>query len=138
MPYGLNAALGAEPTFVGRCQGDLVVVLDSADTVRNLSPNFAALLNFAPRLVTVTAKACDSEFDFISRCFGPAVGIDEDPVTGSAHCGLGPFWAKRLGKDRLLAYQASKRGGAVEVDCRGERVALRGQAVTVMRGQLFV
>jgi len=140
-PYGLTRALGTEPTFVGKCGDDLVAVLEDAETVRTLKPSFAALLDFAPRLVTVTAKADDGnpyECDFVSRCFGPAVGVDEDPVTGSAHCGLGPLWAERLGKNRLLAYQASKRGGLIEVECQGVRVTLGGKAVTVLKGELLV
>ncbi len=136
-PDGLARALGAQPTYVGKCEEDLVAVLENADFVRELKPDFAALETFGGRLVTVTAKSANGEFDFISRCFGPAVGISEDPVTGSAHCGLGPFWAERLSKDRLLAYQASRRGGVVEIDCLGDRVSLRGLAVTVMRGELL-
>ncbi len=136
-PEGLARALGAEPTFVGACGDDLVAVLRDDEAVRKLEPDIAALSRYERRLVSVTARSSDGEFDFVSRCFGPAVGVDEDPVTGSAHCGFGPLWAERLGKEKLLAYQASRRGGVVEIDCLGERVALRGLAVTVVRGALL-
>jgi predicted PhzF superfamily epimerase YddE/YHI9 len=84
----------------------------------------------------VTSRAESSEFDFVSRFFAPAVGINEDPVTGSAHCTLGPFWSERLGKSELVAYQASKRGGTVRVRLEGDRVILGGQAITTLRGEL--
>jgi predicted PhzF superfamily epimerase YddE/YHI9 len=88
------------------------------------------------RGVIVTGRAEDSRWDFVSRFFAPGAGIDEDPVTGSAHCALGPFWAERLGKDQLVGYQASARGGVVRVRVAGDRVHLGGQAVTVLRGEL--
>jgi predicted PhzF superfamily epimerase YddE/YHI9 len=87
--------------------------------------------------VIVTARADDSTHDFVSRFFAPAAGVPEDPVTGSAHCGLGPFWASRLGKEELIGYQASERGGTVRVRVQGDRVHLGGQAVTVLRGELI-
>jgi predicted PhzF superfamily epimerase YddE/YHI9 len=87
--------------------------------------------------VIVTSRAASEDYDFISRFFAPAVGINEDPVTGSAHCCLGPYWAKRLGKDDFLAYQASPRGGVVGVRLAGERVLLSGQAITVLRAELL-
>jgi predicted PhzF superfamily epimerase YddE/YHI9 len=89
------------------------------------------------RGVIVTAAASDAGIDFVSRFFAPAVGIDEDPVCGSAHCSLGPFWAERLGKNELSGYQASARGGHVRMRVAGERVILGGQAVTVLRGELL-
>jgi predicted PhzF superfamily epimerase YddE/YHI9 len=85
----------------------------------------------------VTSRASTPGFEFVSRFFGPAVGIDEDPVTGSAHCCLGPYWSKRLGKTEMVAYQASARGGVVGVTVRGDRVRLRGKAVTVMVAELL-
>jgi predicted PhzF superfamily epimerase YddE/YHI9 len=88
--------------------------------------------------VIVTAKAQTPDYDFVSRFFAPQVGIDEDPVTGSAHCCLAPYWSKRLGKDAMIAYQASPRGGIVRVELKGERVSLIGQAVTVIRAELVV
>ena len=84
----------------------------------------------------VTARSAPAEFDFVSRFFAPGSGIDEDPVTGSAHCALGPYWSKQLGKQELVAYQASARGGVVRVRMAGDRAILGGQAVTVLRGEL--
>jgi predicted PhzF superfamily epimerase YddE/YHI9 len=89
------------------------------------------------RGVIVTARASSPGFDFVSRFFAPALGVDEDPVCGSAHCCLAPFWAERLGKSELLGYQASSRGGVVRVRVRGPRVLLGGQAVTVLKGELI-
>jgi predicted PhzF superfamily epimerase YddE/YHI9 len=86
--------------------------------------------------VIVTARSDEPRFDFVSRFFAPAFGVNEDPVTGSAHAALGPYWQGRIGKDALLAYQASARGGVVRVRVAGERVRLAGQAVTVLRGEL--
>jgi predicted PhzF superfamily epimerase YddE/YHI9 len=86
--------------------------------------------------VIVTGAGTSSGYDFVSRFFAPGAGIDEDPVTGSAHCCLGPYWSKRLGKDEFVAYQASERGGVVGVRVAGDRVYLRGRAVTVLRGEL--
>jgi PhzF family phenazine biosynthesis protein len=89
------------------------------------------------RGVIVTARPSSTEFDFVSRFFAPAAGVDEDPVTGSAHCALGPYWAERLGKSEFTAYQASARGGVVRVRLNGNRVIIAGQAVTVLRGELL-
>ncbi len=133
---GLAEALGLEPLLVARAARDFLVLADSEETVRRLSPDFARLRRVDARGVIVTAPA--AEFDFVSRFFGPAVGIDEDPVTGSAHCALCPFWAKRLGKQAMIGYQASTRGGVVAVTLAGDRVVLAGQAVTTLRGELLV
>ncbi len=133
---GLADALGASPRFVGRSTFDALVLLDSETTVRSLQPDFARLLQLPVRGVIVTSAADDERFDFVSRFFGPAVGIDEDPVTGSAHCALTPFWSERLGKTGMTAYQASKRGGVVEVRLADDRVVLGGHAVTVLSGTL--
>lgn len=135
-PAGLAAALGATAVALGRSEYDYVVELASEAEVRALEPDFRALRVVNARGVIVTA-AGQGEYDFISRFFGPAVGIDEDPVTGSAHCALGPYWAQRLGKSSFLAYQASARGGVVRVEVAGDRVRLGGQAVTVSRGELL-
>ena len=124
------------PVAVGRADTDYVVELASEAEVRALEPDFRALRVVNARGVIVTA-AGSGEYDFISRFFGPAVGIDEDPVTGSAHCALGPYWQQRLGKSSFLAYQASARGGVVKVEVAGDRVRLGGQAVTVTRGELL-
>ena len=132
----LASALGITPRYVGKSQFDYLVEADSEQTVRGLSPDFALLKRAKVRGVMVTARSENAEFDFVSRFFAPGAGIDEDPVTGSAHCVLGPFWAKRLGKTEFVAYQASARGGVVRVRLEGNRVKLGGQAVTVMRGVL--
>ena len=99
-----------------------------------VSPDFARLAAF--EIAVVTARSDDPAYDFVSRCFGPKFGIDEDPVTGSAHCALGPYWAERLGKTELTGYQASACGGIVGVRVDGDRTALAGRAVTVTRGEL--
>ncbi|MBI4255451.1 MAG: PhzF family phenazine biosynthesis protein [Candidatus Rokubacteria bacterium] len=135
-PPGLAEALGAAPKYVGRNQFDYLVEVDSEDTVRALAPDHAALAKLPVRGVIVTSRASTHGFDFVSRFFAPGSGIAEDPVTGSSHCALGPFWGARLGKTQMLAYQASARGGVVRVRLAGERVALGGQAVTVLRGEL--
>jgi predicted PhzF superfamily epimerase YddE/YHI9 len=136
-PPGLVAALGAEPRWVGKNDRDYLVELSSEAAVRALEPDFRALASLPLRVVAATARAGAPPFDFISRFFAPGSGIDEDPVTGSAHCALGPFWAERLGKIDLFAHQASARGGSLRVSHRGARVILGGQAVTVSRGELL-
>ncbi|MEA3439975.1 MAG: PhzF family phenazine biosynthesis protein [Chloroflexota bacterium] len=136
-PAGLVEAIGAEPKFVGKNQYDYLVEVESEMVVRELRPDFGKLRQFGIRGVMVTSMASSREFDFVSRFYAPGAGIDEDPVTGSAHCCLGPFWSQRLGVDEMVAYQASARGGVVQVSVDGERVYLGGQAVTVMHGKLF-
>jgi PhzF family phenazine biosynthesis protein len=136
-PWGeLTTGLGITPRYVGKSQFDYLVEADSEQTVRKLEPDFTLLRKTKARGVIVTARAEGGEFDFVSRFFAPNVGVDEDPVTGSAHCVLGPYWAKQLGKTQFVAYQASARGGVVRVRLEGNRVKLGGQAVTVMRGEL--
>jgi PhzF family phenazine biosynthesis protein len=135
-PEGLVEALGAIPKYVGKNAFDYIVELDSENTVRTLKPNFSLLAKLPVRGVIVTSRA--SEYDFVSRFFAPGSGIDEDPVTGSAHCCLGPYWASRLKKSEFVAYQASARGGVVRVRIEGDRVRLGGQAITVLRGQFLV
>lgn len=132
----LIKAVGATPKYIGKNQMDYLLELDSEQTVRNLKPDLGLLKTLPVRGIIVTSKASSSEYDFVSRFFAPAVGIDEDPVTGSAHCCLAPYWKTRLGKDDFIAYQASARGGVIKVSCRGERVLLGGQAVLVWRGEL--
>ena len=137
-PDGLAEALGAEPRYVGRSQFDLLILLESESAVRALEPDMAGLKAIDARGVIVTAQAdAGRSYDFVSRFFGPAVGVDEDPVTGSAHCVLAPYWTARLGRDTLTGYQASRRGGMVGVRLAGDRVVLSGRAVTVMRGHLL-
>jgi len=133
----LVRGLGINPRYVGKSHFDYLVEADSEQAVRNMAPDFGLLKLTNARGVIVTARSEGGEFDFISRFFAPGSGVDEDPVTGSAHCVLGPFWAKRLGKTEFTAYQASARGGVVKVSVAGNRIKLRGQAVTVMRGELL-
>ncbi|MFW6079441.1 MAG: PhzF family phenazine biosynthesis protein, partial [Gemmatimonadota bacterium] len=138
-PAELLDALGldAEPVYVGRNRFDYLVEVVSEAHVRSLEPDMTRLRDVDARGVIVTAEAASFEFDFVSRFFAPAVGVDEDPVTGSAHCALGPYWRSRHERNELLAHQASERGGTVRVRIGGDRVALGGQAVTVMRGELL-
>jgi PhzF family phenazine biosynthesis protein len=137
-PEGLTEALGltTQPPFVGRSRFDYVVEVDTEDTVRRLEPDFGALARVDARGVVVTSRA-KPPYDFMSRFFAPRAGVNEDPVTGSAHCALAPYWSAKLGKPALVGYQASARGGVVRVRHAGERVILGGQAVTVLRGDLM-
>jgi PhzF family phenazine biosynthesis protein len=137
-PAELATALGGvNMQYVGSNQIDYLVELESAAIIRNLQPNLSLLKTFPVRGIIVTSRADTEEYDFVSRFFAPQSGIDEDPVTGSAHCCLGPFWQERLQKDNFLAYQASPRGGVLRVHCQGDRVAIAGQAVTVLREELI-
>ena len=135
-PAGLAEALGAAPRYVGRNQFDYLVEVETEAALRGLTPDFGALRRIPVRGISVTSRADVAGYDFVSRFFAPASGIDEDPVTGSAHCCLGPFWAERLGRCELVGYQASARGGVVRVRVADGRVYLGGQAVTVLRGEL--
>ena len=143
-PPGLLEALGVEARYVGQNRFDHLVEVDSETVLRAVSPDMAALRPIGGRGVIVTSPAASvvtrpsagEAFDFVSRFFAPAAGIDEDPVTGSAHCCLGPYWRRRLGRDSLTGYQASARGGVVRVRVAGDRVRLGGQAVTVFRTTL--
>lgn len=136
-PDGLANALGASPRYVGRSRFDYLVELESEARVRDLRPDFGRLRQLPVRGVIVTSSAATPGWDFVSRFFAPAAGIDEDPVTGSAHCCLTPFWSARLGKPTLMARQVSARGGTLRVTLDGDRVRLAGQAVTVLRGELM-
>ena len=137
-PDGLLNALGIDAAVVSKNDTDYLVEVDSAETVRNLAPDFAALAQVKARGVMVTAPADSSEHDFVSRFFAPASGIPEDPVTGSAHCCLAPYWAEKLGKTTLIGYQASPRSGTVHVELDSDRVKLSGKAVAIVKGQLLV
>jgi PhzF family phenazine biosynthesis protein len=132
----LRSALGAPVRFAGRNQFDLLVELESEEQVRGLCPDIRRLEQFPVRGVIVTSRSQSREYDFVSRFFAPRVGIDEDPVCGSAHCCLGPYWAEKLARSALTAHQVSCRGGVVKVRVEGPRVILIGQAVTVLRGEL--
>ena len=136
-PSWLAGALGTDPVRVLRGPFDYLVEVGSEDVVRSLAPDIGMLAREPVRGFIVTA-AGSGEFDFVSRYFAPAAGIAEDPVTGSAHCALAPFWAPRIGRDAMLAYQASARGGVVRVTLAGDRVLLGGQAVTTLRGELLL
>ncbi len=135
---GLLAALGVTPVAVARNRLDWLVEVAAADAVRTLAPDFAHLARVPGRGVIVTARADVPGYDFVSRFFGPAVGVDEDPATGSAHCGLAPYWNAKLGRTEMTGLQVSPRGGVVRVRLAGDRVVLGGQAVTVLTGELQV
>ncbi|HEV8398568.1 MAG TPA: PhzF family phenazine biosynthesis protein [Gemmatimonadales bacterium] len=136
-PAGLNAAIGVTPRFVGRSRFDYLLEVDGEEIVRGCKPDFGALARVDVRGVIVTSRAAASSYDFVSRFFAPRAGVDEDPVTGSAHCALAPYWTEKLGRAALVGYQASARGGTVRVRLRDDRVILGGQAVTVLRGTLM-
>jgi PhzF family phenazine biosynthesis protein len=132
----LESGLGVKVHFTGRTRFDYLAEVENEEIVRALKPDFGVLGRLEVRGVIVTSRSAGSDYDFVSRFFAPASGIDEDPVTGSAHCCLGPFWKERLGRDGLIGYQASDRGGIVRTRCVGDRVRISGQAVTVLRGDL--
>ncbi|HYT03395.1 MAG TPA: PhzF family phenazine biosynthesis protein [Gemmatimonadales bacterium] len=137
-PAGLAEALGVgrEARWVGKSTFDYLVEVESEAVVRGLTPDFSGLQRVEARGIIVTSRASTRDYDFVSRFFAPRVGVPEDPVTGSAHCALTPFWSDRLNKTQLLGYQASPRGGVVRVRLNGQRVVLGGQAVTVLRSEL--
>jgi len=134
-PALLAEALGLQPVYVGKNRFDYLVEADSEATLRALDPDYSTLRKLPVRGIIVTARG--SDYDFVSRFFAPGSGIDEDPVTGSSHCALGPYWAGKLGKTTFRAFQASARGGEVGVRVEGDRVILSGQAVTVLQGDLL-
>ncbi len=142
VPMEISVALGAQPISMGSSRMYLLCEMKSEQAVRDLAPDFANLA-LAPGgqglIATARAEvsAEDCGYDFVSRWFGPALGINEDPVTGSAHCLLAPYWGARLGKREMVGYQASARGGIVRVAVEGDRVKLQGQAVTILRGELL-
>lgn len=136
-PAALAAGLGADPVYVGRNRFDYLVEVESEATLRSLSPDARRLSEIDTRGIIVTAHADTDGFDFVSRFFAPGTGIFEDPVTGSAHCCLGPYWQRRLGRADFTAWQASERGGLVKVAIRDDRVMLSGKAVTVLQGELI-
>jgi PhzF family phenazine biosynthesis protein len=135
-PPDLSSALGVGFTYVGKNRFDYLVEIDSEESIRRINPDFALLATIPMRGVIVTSPSSSTEYDFVSRFFAPQVGVNEDPVTGSSHCCLGPYWGARLGKHETVGYQASSRGGIVRVRMDKDRVYLGGQAVTVLRGEL--
>lgn len=137
VPTGLEAALGAKVVYFGENANDYgLAVLESEAAVRGLAPDFLSLSKLPRVGYGVTARSDDKPYAFVSRFFAPNAGINEDPVTGSAHCMLAPYWGGVLGRTEMLAYQASVRGGVVRTRVEGDRVIVGGQAVTVLRGEL--
>jgi PhzF family phenazine biosynthesis protein len=136
-PPGLVEALGVAPAYVGKSKFDYLMEIASEPALRALTPDFKRLSKVSARGVIVTSRSTDPRFDFVSRFFAPAVGIDEDPATGSSHCCLVDFWHKRLGKTAFVAYQASARGGVVKVRVSGDRAFLGGTAVIMAKGELL-
>jgi PhzF family phenazine biosynthesis protein len=137
-PQGFAEALGAKPVYFGRSRFDVLAELSSEDEIRALSPDIGGLGKLPVRGVIVTARSSKPDRDFVSRFFAPAAGVPEDPVTGSAHCCLTPYWSRKLGKRAMVAHQLSARGGELRLRLEGDRVVLGGQAVTVLRGELLV
>lgn len=137
MPDELTVALSEKPRYFGRNRMDYIALLRDETSVRSLKPDLGILAKIGGRGLIVTAESDEGPYDFVSRFFAPQSGIAEDPVTGSAHCCLGPFWQERLGKDRMTGYQASARGGVVRVAVKDKRVLISGQAVTAAQGRLF-
>jgi predicted PhzF superfamily epimerase YddE/YHI9 len=136
-PEALIQGLGASFRFAGRNRMDWLVEVADEASVLAVRPTLAAIAALGVRGVIVTAVSSSPERDFVSRFFAPAAGVDEDPVTGSAHCALSPYWSRKLGKPALIGYQASARGGTVECTLAGDRVVLGGRAVTVLRAKLL-
>jgi PhzF family phenazine biosynthesis protein len=135
---GLLTALGLTSViYTGRNEFDYLLEVESEQAVADVHPDFERLAQVDARGVIVTSRAHGGEYDFVSRFFGPRVGVNEDPVTGSAHCCLGPYWSEKLHRDELVGYQASARGGVVRTRTAGDRVYLGGQAITVVRGRLL-
>lgn len=138
-PEGLLEGLGLSPTQIswcGRDADDYILLVGSESEITTLQPNFATLLSVETRGIMVTAKSENIERDFVSRFFAPKVGVNEDPVTGSAHCCLTPFWSERLKKTSLKAEQLSERGGKLSLKLQDERVLLRGSSYMLLQGEL--
>ena len=136
-PSGLTTALGVKAVYIGKSRFDYLVRVATENEVRKATPDFIKLNELGVRGVMLTSRG-EGEFDFISRFFAPGAGIDEDPVTGSAHCCLGPYWGAELAKEELRAFQASARGGVLGVRLEGDRVYLTGKAVTIFQGELVI
>jgi PhzF family phenazine biosynthesis protein len=138
IPPDLPDALGIEePAGITRGRFDYLVEVDNEQTLLNLSPDFGKLRHIKTRGIIVTAPSSSRDCDFVSRFFAPAVGVDEDPVTGSAHCTLCPYWSRKLGKSEFLARQVSARGGLIRTEMKDSRVIVGGQAITVFAGDLL-
>jgi len=137
-PPGLAEAVGATPLVVTENDFNYLALLENEETLRHVAPDMAALIRIGKPGLIVTAPSSDPQYDFVSRYFAPIKGIPEDPVTGSAHCVLAPFWAKRLGKTDFTAFQASPRGGKVLCRLRGDRTELEGECVFYLEGQVEI
>ena len=136
IPKGIEEALGAKIIYSGKSIFDYFFLLEDEELLINLKPNFSELVKFDKRGIIVTAGS--KKYDFVSRFFAPQSGIDEDPVTGSAHCALYPYWSKKLNKKDLVAYQVSKRGGLLKLSSEGSRILISGEAVTILEGILKI
>lgn len=137
-PPQLAKSLGITPIFAGRNRMDWLLEVETQEQVGGIKPDFELLAQAPTRGVIVTARSSSSGYDFVSRFFAPRAGVMEDPVTGSAHCALGPYWREKLGKDQLIARQLSARGGVVRVSTAQDRVLIGGRAVTVLRAELLI
>jgi PhzF family phenazine biosynthesis protein len=135
-PMFLLESLGVTPLYIGKNRMDYIIEVASEEIVRGLKPDFNLLQQVKSRGVIVTSKSDSEKYDFVSRCFYPATGVNEDPVTGSAHCCLGPYWQAKLKKSEMTASQVSQRGGDLELKIEGHRILISGQAITTLRGTL--
>jgi PhzF family phenazine biosynthesis protein len=136
-PPGLMDALGLTATNVLKSGENILVEVKSEEEVKGCNPDFGQLIKLPLQGVAITARSARPEYDFVSRYFAPWVGIDEDPVTGSAHCCLGPYWGARINKEEMTAYQVSSRGGIVKMILDKDRVKLGGQAVMILEGMVL-
>ncbi len=138
----LNEAFNINPCYVGKFStpnGNLYLMeVQNEETIKNLSPDFELIKQSDAKAIIITSISSSNNYDFVSRFFAPGVGINEDPVTGSAHCSLAPYWGKKLGKDELVGFQASARTGVVGCVWSGERIVLKGNAVTIFKGELLI
>lgn len=128
--------MGISYKYIGKNRLDYIIEVEDEEAVRNLKPNFNQWKLVKSRGIIVTSRSNRSDIDFVSRCFYPALGVDEDPVTGSAHCCLGPFWQRKLNKSELVAVQLSSREGLLKLSILEGRILILGQAVTTLRGRL--
>jgi predicted PhzF superfamily epimerase YddE/YHI9 len=134
IPEFLIEGLGVTPLYVGKNRMDYFVEVESETILKCLKPNYNLLGQVKCRGVVVTSRSDSDDFDFVSRCFYPASGVNEDPVTGSAHCGLGPYWKRKLHKNEMTAFQCSARGGILKLKLMDGRILISGQAITTLRG----
>ncbi len=135
LPESVIRALGVKPVYAGKNEMDYLVEVESEKELMQVRPDFKLLAGAPVRGVIITSRSDNNAYDFVSRFFAPAAGVDEDPVTGSAHCALTPYWAAKLGKAQMNAFQASYRGGVLKVRMNGDRVILAGKAITVLKGE---